>query len=115
MGGVQYLNADVVRGKGAGVSVYVMDTGIRITHNEFGGRAFAGVDLTNPQNYPGTLEVCSPNSTTCANDMHGHGSHCAGTVGASTYGVADGATIWAMKTLNDVGAGWTSWTIVAEQ
>merc|ERR1719188_2781875 len=100
--GIQYLQADACRGRGVGVHVYVQDTGVRITHNEYGGRAFAGVDLTNPATYPGTLTVCSPSSTTCADDQHGHGSHCAGTVGASTYVVADGATIWAMKVLNDV-------------
>jgi len=59
--------------------------------------------------------VCSPSSTTCADDQHGHGSHCAGTVGASTYGVADGATIWAMKVLDNAGSGFTTWSILAEQ
>jgi hypothetical protein len=112
--GIDFLNAQD-RGRGAGVSVYVLDTGVRITHDEFGGRAFAGVDLTNPAHYPGTVTVCSPSSTTCADDQHGHGSHCAGTVGASTYGVADGATIWAMKVLMNNGAGWTTWAILAEQ
>jgi subtilisin family serine protease len=113
--GIQYLNADVVRGKGAGVSVYVLDTGVRITHNEFGGRAFAGVDVAASGGYPGTLALCSPSNATCADDQHGHGSHCAGTVGASTYGVADGASIWAMKVLSNAGSGWTSWQIMAEQ
>ncbi|CAK0847253.1 unnamed protein product [Prorocentrum cordatum] len=113
--GIQYVQADAVRGRGVGVSVYVLDTGIRITHNEFGGRAFAGVDLTTPETYPGTLTTCSPTSTTCANDVHGHGSHCAGTVGSSSYGVADGATIWSMKVLNNAGSGWTTWMVMAEQ
>jgi len=113
--GIEYLNADVCRGKGAGVSVYVLDTGVRITHNEFGGRAFAGVDVASSGVYPGTLTVCSPSSTTCADDQHGHGSHCAGTVGASTYGVADGATIWSMKVLDNGGSGYGSWSILAEQ
>merc|ERR1719413_116543 len=58
--GIQDISADVVRGRGAGVNVYVMDTGIRTTHDEFGGRAFAGADLTNPAHYPGTVTVCSP-------------------------------------------------------
>ncbi|CAK0904452.1 unnamed protein product, partial [Prorocentrum cordatum] len=113
--GIQYVEADACRGKGAGVHVYVLDTGIRITHNEFGGRAFAGVDVAASGTYPGTLTVCSPLSTTCAADFHGHGSHCAGTAGASTYGVADGATLWAMKVLDNSGSGWTSWSILAEQ
>ncbi|CAK0880040.1 unnamed protein product [Prorocentrum cordatum] len=113
--GIQYVEADVVRGRGAGVHVYVLDTGIRITHNEFGGRAFAGVDVAASGAYPGYVTLCSPLSTTCAADAQGHGTHCAGTVGASTYGVADGATIWAMKVLDDEGSGWSTWSILAEQ
>ncbi|CAK0830113.1 unnamed protein product [Prorocentrum cordatum] len=109
--GMQDINADSVRGRGAGVNVYVLDTGIRTTHVSFGGRAFAGVDVATS----GSLTVCDPSSTTCAADNHGHGTHCAGTVGASTYGVADGATIWAMKVLDDNGDGYTSWSIEAEQ
>ncbi|CAK0888721.1 unnamed protein product [Prorocentrum cordatum] len=109
--GIQDINADVVRGRGAGVHVYVLDTGIRTTHVSFGGRAFAGVDVA----ATGTLTVCTPSSTTCAADNHFHGTHCAGTVGASTYGVADGATLWAMKVLDDTGYGYTSWSIAAEQ
>jgi hypothetical protein len=110
--GIHSIKADVVRGRGAGVNVYVLDTGIRTTHVEFGGRAFAGVDVATAG---GNLTVCAPGSITCAADGHGHGTHCAGTVGASTYGVADGATIWAVKVLDDSGAGYVSWTNLAEQ
>jgi hypothetical protein len=110
--GILSINADVVRGRGAGVNVYVLDTGIRTTHVEFGGRAFAGVDVATAG---GNMTVCAPGSTTCAADGHGHGTHCAGTVGASTYGVADGATIWAVKVLDDSGAGYTAWVLEAEQ
>ncbi|CAK0907129.1 unnamed protein product [Prorocentrum cordatum] len=113
--GLQYIQADLVRGRGVGVHVYVLDTGIRITHTEFGGRAFAAVDVAASGTYPGTLAVCSPTSTTCADDVHGHGSHCAGTVGSSSYGVADGATIWSAKVLNNAGSGWTTWMVLAEQ
>jgi len=108
--GINDIDADVVRGRGVGTNVYVLDTGIRITHGAFGGRAFAGVDVSS-----GTLVVCPQSSTTCADDQHGHGTHCAGTVGASTYGVADGATLWAMKVLDNNGDGLTSWSIDAEQ
>jgi len=92
------IDADHVRGRGAGVNVYVLDTGVRITHDQFGGRAFAGMDTTS-----GNVVVCDPTSTTCAADDHGHGTHCAGTVAGTTYGVADGATIWSARVLN---AGW---------
>ncbi|CAK0846512.1 unnamed protein product [Prorocentrum cordatum] len=109
--GIQDINADVVRGRGAGVNVYVLDTGIRTTHVEFGGRAFAGVDIASTGNFT----ICSPTDTACAADAHGHGTHVAGTVGASTYGVANGATLWAMKVLDDAGLGYTFWSIVAEQ
>jgi len=108
---IQDIDAHVVRGRGVGVNVYVLDTGIHTTHSEFGGRAFAGADIAST----GTFTVCTPSSTTCAADRHGHGTHCAGTVGSSTYGVADGATLWAMKVLDDSGSGYTFWAIVAEQ
>ena len=57
---------------GAGVHVYVIDTGIRRTHTQFGGRAVIGFDsIGDGQN---------------SNDCNGHGTHVAGTVGGSTYG-----------------------------
>ena len=65
--GITDINADMIRGRGVGVNVFVMDTGVRITHSQFGGRAFAGVDATS-----GVLEVCDPASTTCAADTNGH-------------------------------------------
>jgi len=58
---------------GAGVTAYIIDTGIRLSHTEFGGRASSGVDEIDG----GT-----------ADDCHGHGTHVAGTVGGATYGVA---------------------------
>ncbi len=62
---------------GAGVRVYIVDTGVRTTHTLFGGRASIGRDFI------------GDGSTDC----NGHGTHVAGTVGSSTYGVAKGATI----------------------
>jgi hypothetical protein len=109
--GITSINADVVRGRGVGVNVYVMDSGIRISHSEFGGRAFAGVDMITS----GSLQVCAPSDTSCAPDGHGHGTHCAGTVGASTYGVADGATLWAVKVINDNLLGNMFDSLVAEE
>merc|ERR1719251_556747 len=68
---------------GRGQTIYVQDTGIRSSHSDFGGRSAPAVDLTS-----GSLVVCSSGSTTCANDVHGHGTHCAGTAAGRTYGVA---------------------------
>lgn len=89
---------------GAGVNVYVMDTGIRTTHSDFTGRAksavavggFLGLSLTECNGDP-----------TCAMDKQGHGTHCAGTVGGASYGVAKAATLYAVKVLGDNGSGST--------
>jgi subtilisin family serine protease len=76
---------------GAGVRAYILDTGIRITHNEFGGRATFG------PNYAG-----GPND-----DCNGHGTHVAGTVGGTIYGVAKGVSLVAVKVLGCSGSGST--------
>jgi subtilisin family serine protease len=76
---------------GAGVNVYIIDTGIRTTHTEFGGRAF-GVFSSVPDG----------NGT---NDCNGHGTHVAGTVGGTTYGVAKGVRLYAVRVLDCSGSG----------
>ena len=76
---------------GAGVDVYIIDTGIRVTHNDFGGRAVAGYDAITPG---GT-----------ADDANGHGTHVSGTVGGTTYGVAKGVRLIAVRVLNASGSG----------
>lgn len=82
---------------GAGVNVYVIDTGIRRTHTQFGGRAFVGFDAVGDgQN---------------TNDCNGHGTHVAGTIGASTYGVAKGVRLFAVRVLNCSGSGTNSGVI----
>ena len=63
---------------GAGVTAYIVDTGIRFTHSQFGGRAVSGYDFVD--------------NDANASDCDGHGTHVAGTVGGSTYGVAKGVT-----------------------
>ncbi len=84
-------NSYTYRLTGAGVTVYILDTGINFTHSEFGGRAVKGEDEITPD---GT-----------AADCHGHGTHVAGTVGGSTYGVAKGVKLVAVRVLDCNGAG----------
>lgn len=76
---------------GSGVIAYVIDTGIRITHSEFGGRAIYGYDAVD-----GALP---------ADDCNGHGTHVAGTVGGRTYGVAKSVRLVAVRVLNCAGSG----------
>ncbi|MCE7005766.1 S8 family peptidase [Kibdelosporangium philippinense] len=76
------------------VNAYILDTGIRLTHQTFGGRAVTGFDAIDQG---GT-----------ANDCHGHGTHVAGTVGGSQYGVAKGVKLYAVRVLNCQGSGTTA-------
>jgi subtilisin family serine protease len=82
---------------GAGVRAYIIDTGIRFTHQEFGGRAVTGYDAVVPGGN--------------AADCNGHGTHVAGTVGGSTYGVAKSVTLVAVRVLTCAGTGLTSQVI----
>jgi len=81
---------------GAGVRAYVIDTGIRLTHAEFGGRAVSGFTSVNDGNGTG--------------DCNGHGTHVAGTIAGVTYGVAKAAIPVAVRVLDCTGIG--SWTSV---
>ena len=81
---------------GSGVTAYVIDTGIRITHSEFGGRATSGYDAVDG----GT-----------ADDCNGHGTHVAGTIGGATYGVAKGVSLVAVRVLDCAGSGTDSGVI----
>jgi aqualysin 1 len=82
---------------GAGVNAYVIDTGIRHTHTQFGGRAFAAFD-----------SVGDGRNT---NDCNGHGTHVSGTIGASAYGVAKGVRLFAVRVLDCNGSGSNSGVI----
>lgn len=75
---------------GAGVDVYIIDTGINIHHVEFEGRASWGKTIP-------TNDVDE--------DGNGHGSHCAGTIGSRKYGVAKKANLIAVKVLGSNGSG----------
>nr|WP_234361509.1 S8 family serine peptidase [Plantactinospora sp. BB1] len=75
---------------GSGVRAYVIDTGIRLSHQTFGGRAVSGFDAIDG----------GP-----ATDCQGHGTHVAGTVGGAEYGVAKGVTLVAVRVLDCSGSG----------
>lgn len=83
---------------GSGVHVFVFDTGIRFTHNDFEGRAKPFYDAI-------AGKSCSDDDNSCAYDKHGHGTHCAGTVGGKNNGVANKVSLWSVKVLDDNGAG----------
>jgi subtilisin family serine protease len=72
------------------VSAYVIDTGIRFGHADFGGRATSGFDAIDG----GT-----------ADDCNGHGTHVASTLGGSTYGVAKGVNLVGVRVLDCNGSG----------
>ncbi len=74
------------------VRAYIIDTGIRTTHNDFGGRATWGTNTVDSNN----------------TDCNGHGTHVAGTVGGATYGVAKAVRLVAVKVLNCSGSGSTT-------
>jgi len=82
---------------GAGVTAYIIDTGILFGHTEFGGRAVSGWDFVN--------------NDADASDCNGHGTHVAGTVGGSTYGVAKGVSLVAVRVLDCAGSGTTAGVI----
>lgn len=75
---------------GSGVTAYIIDTGININHEEFGGRAEWGSTIP-----AGDADV----------DGNGHGTHCAGTIGSTSYGVAKDAKLVAVKVLRSNGSG----------
>jgi len=76
---------------GTGVDVYVIDTGIRYTHVEFGGRAVPGIDEITPGGN--------------AADQHGHGTHVSGTIGGATFGVAKNVRLISVRVLDALGSG----------
>ncbi|TGZ76599.1 hypothetical protein EX30DRAFT_375359 [Ascodesmis nigricans] len=80
---------------GSGVNVYVIDTGILTTHNEFEGRASLGANFATGSNVDG----------------NGHGTHVAGTIAGKTYGVAKKANVIAVRVLGADGSGTNSGVI----
>ena len=76
---------------GDGVTAYVIDTGVRFSHNEFQGRAVSGPDFYDDDDD--------------SSDCHGHGTHVSGTVGGKTYGVAKDVSIVGIRTISCGGSG----------
>ncbi|WP_405822340.1 S8 family peptidase [Streptomyces sp. NBC_01390] len=83
--------------KGSGVTVYVIDTGVRISHKDFGGRASYGWDFVGDDRWAG--------------DGNGHGTHVAATIAGTTFGVAKKARIVSVRVLDDAGGGTTAQVI----
>ncbi|HMA21100.1 MAG TPA: S8 family serine peptidase, partial [Gemmatimonadaceae bacterium] len=79
---------------GSGVNAYIIDTGIRHTHSEFGGRVVPA--------YSAIADGYGPDG------CHWHGTHVAGTVGGTTVGVAKGVTLYSVRVLDCNGSGTTS-------
>ena len=78
---------------GEGVTAYVIDTGVRISHQDFGGRAGHGFDAVDNDN--------------TADDGNGHGTHVAGTIAGTSHGVAKKSKVVAVRVLDDNGSGTT--------
>ncbi|GAB2626414.1 hypothetical protein GCM10027168_67750 [Streptomyces capparidis] len=76
---------------GQGVTAYIIDTGVRISHTAFGGQAANGYDAVDGDNV--------------AQDGNGHGTHVAGTVGGTLHGVAKNVNIVGVRVLNNSGSG----------
>merc|ERR1719220_2241172 len=102
--GLDRVGADLRGRNGAGSTVFILDTGVRSTHQEFTGRAASALYMTsgNPVECNGALN--------CAADVQGHGSHCAGSAAGDTVGVAPQASVRSIKVLGDDGSGAWSWT-----
>jgi len=106
--GLNRIGADQRGRAGAGATVFVLDTGVRVTHQEFANnRAAPALDMT-----VGSPKECNGDMS-CAGDRQGHGTHCAGTAAGVSYGVAPSASVRAVKVLSDGGSGSWSWSYYA--
>ncbi|KAL5600951.1 hypothetical protein BROUX41_005785 [Berkeleyomyces rouxiae] len=85
---------------GSGITAYVVDTGIRVTHTEYRGRAVFGANFVD-----GSTDT----------DDNGHGSHVAGTIGGRTFGVAKNVNLVAVKVLDAQGGGDTATVVEGMQ
>jgi len=87
LNGAYHYDAD-----GTGVTAYVIDSGMRFTHTDFGNRASLGIDLVGG----------------VGRDCDGHGTHVAGTLGGAEYGVAKNVSLVAVRVLDCAGEGLVS-------
>jgi subtilisin family serine protease len=87
------LSKTYTYGTAGNVTAYVLDTGIRLSQTEFGGRASYGYDFVDKTAKPANQ------------DCNGHGTHVAGTIGGRTYGVAKDVKLVAVRVLDCSGSG----------
>ncbi|QQD18372.1 S8 family serine peptidase [Spongiibacter nanhainus] len=90
---------------GQGVHIYVLDTGIRSTHQDFGGRVGTG------RNFISTGFLFTSLDPTDTEDCHGHGTHVAGSAAGQQWGVAKSATVYPVRVMGCGGSGSTSGVI----
>ncbi len=104
---------------GANVRIYVLDSGIRTSHNDFGGRALGGYSpycstgnegycVQNGGSWPQNGVITDATNTALGSTCSSHGTHCAGTAAGTTYGVAKAATVISVGVLDCSGDGWVS-------
>ena len=79
---------------GSGVTIYVVDTGLNTSHNDFSGRIL-----------PGFSAIADGNGV---EDCNGHGTHVSGTAAGTSFGVAKGAKVVPVRVLNCNGSGYNS-------
>ncbi|MEY4610036.1 MAG: hypothetical protein RL246_355 [Bacteroidota bacterium] len=95
--GLPLINGFTYNGTGSNVDAYIIDTGILLTHTDFGGRAKGGYSAIGGK--------------TNWTDQNGHGTHVAGTVGGTQYGVAKKVNLIAVRVLGANGSGTNSGVI----
>ncbi|KAH8064525.1 hypothetical protein JL722_1402 [Aureococcus anophagefferens] len=108
---------------GAGVHIFVLDTGLDATHEEFADRDWNARDLNVASFIAGDEWAYNPDwgwdvgddegSDVANNDVDGHGTHCAALAAGNTVGAAPGASLHAMKVIDDTGEGETAWSLSA--
>jgi subtilisin family serine protease len=97
------------------VHVHVLDTGIRTTHVEFGGRAAIAADYIDDDDDGSPYDIGDDDGLPGPDgaDCHGHGTHVAGTIGGEKSGVAKTVTLWAHRVLDCSGSGLLSGVVAA--
>lgn len=101
---------------GSYVRVHVIDTGVRVSHQEFGGRAVIAGDFVDDDGDGDPADVGNDDgfpATPDGADCHGHGTHVAGIIGGATYGVAKNVSIHSYRVLGCNGSGTVSGAIAA--